>query len=196
MCGLVWWGGIPIITFSRTKSVIALSSPESEYYGACAVASESLYVKTIVEFLGYAPKIEIQMDASSAIAIGSRHVLGRVRQMDVKNLWLQQLTATRCVSLVKVKGTEHPPYIDTKHLSRKSLAKCARQIGMHPKSAVSHIALGAQAAGRASGARIGVAMLALAGAAATTGPVAKQGSTQVGRNRASTAFREEGSHLP
>ena len=88
ICGIVTWAGIPIMMFSRTQSVIALSSPESEYYGACAVAAECLYVKAILLFWGYGTSIEIQIDASSAIAIGSRQGLGMIRHMEVKYLWL------------------------------------------------------------------------------------------------------------
>ena len=129
-CGIVTWAGIPITMFSRTQSVVALSSPESEYYGACAVAAECLYVRSILQFWGYNPSIELQLDASSAIAIGSRQGLGKVRHMEVKYLWLQQLVATKHVRLVKVRGTEHPPDLGTKYLSRESLAKCLVMVGL------------------------------------------------------------------
>eukprot|EP00971_Amphidinium_carterae_P229512 4553604-Amphidinium_carterae.3 len=43
-CGMIWWGGVLIASHARTQSTIATSSAESEYYGACAVASEAVYV--------------------------------------------------------------------------------------------------------------------------------------------------------
>ena len=144
--------------FSRTQSVNALSSPESEYYGACAVAAECLYVRTISEFWGYTPSIELQIDASSAIAIRSRHGLGTVRHMELKYLWLQQLVATKHVRLLKVRGTEHPPDMGTKHLSRESLAKCIDMVGLKRFSDIG-IALVATVSKTA---RVGLAMLLLA----------------------------------
>jgi hypothetical protein len=157
-CGFVSWGGIPITMFSRTQSVIALSSPESEYYGACAVAAECLYVRTILEFWGYTPGIELQIDASSAIAIGSRHGLGKVRHMELKYLWLQQLVATKHVRLLKVRGTEHPPDMGTKHLSRESLAKCIDMVGLKRFNEIGVALVGTVS----KSARVGLAMLLLA----------------------------------
>ena len=156
-CGFVSWGGIPITMFSRTQSVIALSSPESEYYGACAVAAECLYVRTILEFWGYTPGIELQIDASSAIAIGSRHGLGKVRHMELKYLWLQQLVATKHVRLLKVRGTEHPPDMGTKHLSRESLAKCIDMVGLKRFNEIGVALVGTVS----KSARVGLAMLLL-----------------------------------
>eukprot|EP00971_Amphidinium_carterae_P038265 752050-Amphidinium_carterae.1 len=59
--------------------------------------------------MGYETGIELQMDASSALAIASRAGLGRVRHMEVKFLWLQQLIASRRVVAVKVPGASHTP---------------------------------------------------------------------------------------
>eukprot|EP00971_Amphidinium_carterae_P209098 4148231-Amphidinium_carterae.2 len=42
---MIWWSGVLISSYARTQSTIATSSAESEYYGACAVASEAIYVK-------------------------------------------------------------------------------------------------------------------------------------------------------
>jgi len=162
MCGIVVWAGIPITMFSRTQSVVALSSPESEYYGGCAVASECLYVRTILDFWGYRPSIEIQLDASSAIAIGNRHGLGKVRHMEVKYLWLQQLVATKHVRLVKVRGTEHPPDMGTKHLARESLEKCRRTVGLRRLSEVGVATVGWVVSARTMLARMSLAMILLA----------------------------------
>ena len=163
-CGIVTWAGIPVTMFSRTQSVIALSSPESEYYSACAVAAECLYVKSILQFWGFTPSIELQIDASSAIAIGSRQGLGKIRHMEVKYLWLQQFVATKHVKLIKVRGTEHPPDMDTKHLSREALAKCIVMVGLRR---VSDIGV-AVVASVSKTARVGVAMILLA--AGSTAP--------------------------
>ena len=160
-CGFVSWGGIPIMMFSRTQTVTALSSSESEYYGACAVAAECLYVRTIFEFWGYTPSIELQIDASSAIAIGSRHGLGKIRHMELKYLWLQQLVATKHVRFIKVKGTEHPPDIGTKHLSREALAKCIEMVGLRRLNEIGISLVGT--ASKSAQAGLGMLLLAAGG---------------------------------
>eukprot|EP00971_Amphidinium_carterae_P060977 1206902-Amphidinium_carterae.2 len=50
-CGMIWWGGVLITSFARTQSTIATSFAESEYYGACACASEAVYVKELLKFI-------------------------------------------------------------------------------------------------------------------------------------------------
>eukprot|EP00971_Amphidinium_carterae_P260588 5170226-Amphidinium_carterae.1 len=47
-CGMIWWSGVLISSYARTQSTMATSSAESEYYGACAVASEAIYVKELL----------------------------------------------------------------------------------------------------------------------------------------------------
>eukprot|EP00971_Amphidinium_carterae_P292825 5813573-Amphidinium_carterae.1 len=47
-CGMIWWSGVLILSCARTQSTIATSFAESEYYGACAVASEAIYVKELL----------------------------------------------------------------------------------------------------------------------------------------------------
>eukprot|EP00971_Amphidinium_carterae_P212729 4221755-Amphidinium_carterae.1 len=47
-CGMIWWSGVLISSYARTQSTIATSSAESECYGACAVASEAIYVKELL----------------------------------------------------------------------------------------------------------------------------------------------------
>eukprot|EP00971_Amphidinium_carterae_P348553 6490556-Amphidinium_carterae.3 len=56
-------------------STIATSSAESEYYGACACASEAVCVKELLKFIGEEAHIQLELDTSSAISMGSR-VLG------------------------------------------------------------------------------------------------------------------------
>ena len=101
----------------------------SEYYGARAAAAECMYGRTIVESWEHTPGIELQIDASSDIAVGSRHSTSRVSHGEPKYSWPQQMAATKHVRLPKVKETEHPPDMVTKHLSRKALATCIEMVG-------------------------------------------------------------------
>eukprot|EP00971_Amphidinium_carterae_P349578 6491090-Amphidinium_carterae.1 len=78
-CGMIWWSGVLISSYARTQrlqSTIATSSAESEYYGACACASEAVYVKELLRFIGEETQIHLELDASSAISMGSRVGLG------------------------------------------------------------------------------------------------------------------------
>eukprot|EP00971_Amphidinium_carterae_P268019 5317369-Amphidinium_carterae.1 len=59
--------------------------------------------------MGEEAQIHLELDASSAISMGSGVGLGKARHVAVRHLWLQQLVADKAVRLVKVKGTQHPP---------------------------------------------------------------------------------------
>eukprot|EP00971_Amphidinium_carterae_P309584 6152332-Amphidinium_carterae.1 len=39
-CGVIRWRGIILVCFSKTQSVVATSSPEAEYLGACTATAE------------------------------------------------------------------------------------------------------------------------------------------------------------
>jgi hypothetical protein len=129
-CGIIRWCGVIITCYARTESVLAQSSPEAEYLGAVVLAAEMLYIAELIRFMGFKTQIEIECDASSAIAMASRRGLGRVRHMELKWLWLQQLVSTKKVRIVKVPGTENAPDIGTKHLPRAALEKCRTMLGM------------------------------------------------------------------
>eukprot|EP00971_Amphidinium_carterae_P183601 3644359-Amphidinium_carterae.1 len=67
--------------------------------------------------------------------MGSRVGLGKARHVGDRHLWLQQLVADRTVRLVKVKGTQHPPDVGTKHLSKQGMIHAKQMLGlMEPES--------------------------------------------------------------
>eukprot|EP00971_Amphidinium_carterae_P349128 6490861-Amphidinium_carterae.1 len=109
-CGMIWWGGVLLSesSYARTQR-------------ACACASEAVYVKELLRFIGEETHIHLELDESSAISMGSRVGLGKARRVAVRYLWLQQLAADKTIKLVKVKGTQHPPDVGTKYLSKQGM---------------------------------------------------------------------------
>eukprot|EP00971_Amphidinium_carterae_P014412 284679-Amphidinium_carterae.2 len=129
-CGMIWWGGVLITSYARTQSTIATSSVESEYYGARACASEAVYVKELLKFTGEETHIHLELDASSAISMGSRVGFGKAQHVPVRYLWLQQLVADKTIKRVKVKGTQHPPDVGTKYLSKQGMIHAKSMLGL------------------------------------------------------------------
>eukprot|EP00971_Amphidinium_carterae_P350901 6491800-Amphidinium_carterae.2 len=68
--------------------------------------------------------------ASTAISMESRVGLGKARHVTVRYLWLQQLVADKTIRLVKVKGTQHPPDVGTKHLSKQGMLHAKSMLGL------------------------------------------------------------------
>ena len=79
-----------IKTWSSTQSVIALSSGEAEYYGLVKGASQSIGIQSMLRDLGVEAKIKINTDASVAKSIAMRTGAGKVRYIEVNQLWVQE----------------------------------------------------------------------------------------------------------
>ena len=128
--GTVSWGGCLISHFSRTQEVGAVSSPTAEFYASCSLAGDMLHISSILEDLGYPVENVIETDSSSGKSIALRRGLGRVRHLDVRALWLQQLVAARAVQIQKIPGAENRADVGTKLLDAKTLRRHLHSLGM------------------------------------------------------------------
>ena len=78
-----------IKTWSNTQSVVALSSGEAEYYGMVKGASLALGIRSMLSDLAVNLTIRLRTDATAAKGIAARRGLGKVRHIEVNQLWLQ-----------------------------------------------------------------------------------------------------------
>ena len=62
-------------------------------------------------------------DATAAIGIARRRGMGRIRHLDVCDLWVQEKFGSKAATIDKVLGTENPADILTKHVDRQTLIK-------------------------------------------------------------------------
>ena len=95
-----------IRTWSTHQSVIALSSGEAEYYGMVKGSSVGLGIRALMRDLGweYPKSIEVKTDASAAIGIANRIGVGKVRHIQVNQLWLQSKVLSKDLVITKVDG--------------------------------------------------------------------------------------------
>ena len=102
-------GNHPVKNWSTNQSVHALSSGEAEYYSLVKGASVALGIKGIMEDLGMPEmgKITLKTDASAAIGICSRIGVGKVRHIEVNQLWLQEKVAMGKFEIIKVPTAEN-----------------------------------------------------------------------------------------
>ena len=101
---------------------------ESDCYGACGVNPEALFMQYLVKLVGMSARIVLELDVSSAIAIGSR----RSRPIEAQGafrLWLPGLVSARRVTLEKVVGITHDPDICTAYVGCEQLEERVRRIG-------------------------------------------------------------------
>ena len=120
-------GNHTIKTWSTTQAVIALSSGEAEYYGMVKGASVGLGVKELMRDLGMQLRTRVLTDASAAIGIASRKGLGRVRHIEVNQLWLQDKVGTKEIEIRKVESKKNLADALTKHVESEDLrTHCTR----------------------------------------------------------------------
>ena len=115
------WGNHIIKSWSTTQSVIALSSGEAEYYGMVKGSSVGLGIQSVLRDFETNVKLTLKSDASAAIAIASRRGLGKVRHIEVCQLWLQEKVRSGEVKVVKVGTDENVADSLTKYVSSARL---------------------------------------------------------------------------
>ena len=71
-------------------------------------------------------EIDLFVDASAAIGIVQRQGLGKLRHIEVKNLWLQDEVKGERIRIRKVNGKENPADLGTKALGRDDMDKCVK----------------------------------------------------------------------
>jgi len=131
--GLVMHGSHCLKSWSSTQSIIAGSTGEAEYYGLVKGGSNSLGMRALMEDLGVSVKLRLKSDASAAIGIASRRGLGKIRHLEVSQLWLQQKVANGDLELIKVNGGDNLADALTKHLGAGDLQKHMIGVGLEER---------------------------------------------------------------
>ena len=120
--GVVMFGSHCLKSWSSTQAVVSLSSGEAEFYGLVRGGSQGLGIQSMfrdmgVESLG----IRLLTDASAAKGIASRKGLGKVKHLDVSQLWIQDRVANGDIEIVKINGNENIADILTKHVNSEDI---------------------------------------------------------------------------
>ncbi len=102
-------------TWSPTQPVVAMSSAEAEYYAMVDGAPRGLGVWSMLNELGARIQyVYLHTDSSAAKAFISRRGFGRMRHMEVKQLWLQECVKQGTIKLIKIAGNLNPADLMTK----------------------------------------------------------------------------------
>ena len=121
---------------SNRQATPAMSSPEAGYYAIVKASAEALGIQALAVDLGWAVRIRLCVDSSAAKATASRSGVGRVRHMEVRFLWLQDVVMRKRLELKKICGKKNPADVLTKPLShsvvRELLSAC--RLGFEDRS--------------------------------------------------------------
>ena len=80
--------------------------------------TEGLGAQALAADLGMSLSLSVHADSSAAIGICRRSGVGRVRHLAVGQLWVQDHLRRGTFRLYKVRGSENPADLCTKHLAR------------------------------------------------------------------------------
>ena len=121
-------------TYSQTQETMALSSGETEFYGIVKAAAMGLGMRGLMEDLGMTVEIQVNTDSSAAKSITSRKGAGRVRHIEVRELWVQERVARGESKIVKVKGEENVADGLTKHVDKQKMEQYLKSCGLEKRS--------------------------------------------------------------
>jgi len=94
--------------------VVTLSSGEAELYGVVRGGAVGLGFLSLLSDLGVQLPMRLWTDSSASQGMCARQGLGKVRHLDVQELWVQQRLRNGEFSLHKVPGEENPADLFTK----------------------------------------------------------------------------------
>jgi hypothetical protein len=129
-CIHVILGGNLVHSSSKTQSVLALSSAESELGGIQRGACAAVFLSTFMNEVRLPAGVpELGTDSAAGIGMASRLGPARVKHIQMKQLFVQQLINAKRVALRKIPGKDNSSDIGTKVLPTRELLSYVKNLG-------------------------------------------------------------------
>ena len=132
--GALLWGGHCWRTWSTTQGAVALSSAEAEFYAMVDGVQKAKWAETVAREMGIiiseSASIVLGTDSKAAQSFVARRGLGRMRHIEVRDLWLQEQVRSGKVKVEKVLGTENAADLMTKFLSKNECIERLRGLAI------------------------------------------------------------------
>ena len=123
-----------IKTWSASQGAYALSSAEAEFYAMIEGVTRAKGLMVLAKELGFSELsnvVHLGTDSSAAKSFVSRRGLGKMRHLEIRDLWLQKEVREGKVEISKIPGEENPADLMTKILGIKDIE--SRLEGMNIK---------------------------------------------------------------
>ena len=122
-----------IKTWSATQQAYALSSAEAELYALVESVTRGKGLVTLSAELGFSDLsgvLKLGTDSSAAKSFVCRRGLGRMRHLQIRDLWLQKEVAEGNIQVNKVLGEKNPADLMTKVLTIKEIEERLRYMNI------------------------------------------------------------------
>ena len=129
--GCILVGDHNVKGWSKTQTLVALSSGESELYATLKAAAETLGIFSTMKDFGWHLSGEIWGDATAALGIIHPKGLGKTRHIDIGLLWVQQTAAEKRLSFNKTLGKLNPADLYTKYLDEATTTQHIEALSSH-----------------------------------------------------------------
>ena len=96
--------GAGIKHWSRTQKTRALSSGEAEYYALVSGCAEGLGIQSLAEDMGYEVEVWVWTDSDACRGIASRRGLGKMRHVELRYLWVQEVAKEGRLEVRRIGG--------------------------------------------------------------------------------------------
>ena len=131
--GVAMLGTHCVKCYSVTQKFVTLSSGEAELMAMVKATTEAIGLTQLAASWGNQLEAEIFVDSSAALAVTNRKGCGKLRHVRIGHLWIQELSAEEAVKFSKVRGTENPADLMTKHLHAGARERLVPLLGQAPK---------------------------------------------------------------
>ena len=131
--GTIMLGDHCLKTWSSTQGAIALSSAEAEFYAMVDGVLKAKWLTTVSREMGFRTvcgRIVLGTDSAAAKSFVSRRGLGKMRHIEVRDLWLQKEVLKGAVEVIKIPGDDNPADLMTKFLSAEVVEKRLNSMGL------------------------------------------------------------------
>ena len=105
--GMMMINGTVVKHWSRTQATRALSTAEAENYAVVTGATEGLGMQSMMADLGVTTQVRVWTDSNAAKAIASRRGFGKTRHVELRYLWLQEMTKSGRVKIRRILGEQN-----------------------------------------------------------------------------------------
>lgn len=137
---VITWQSVIMQAISRTQSTPALSSAKAEVIAAGEAVKEATWLEHVVEEIeGEEITVEVHCDATTAIGLMKRRGVGRVKHLELRQLWIQEQVEAGRVVVEKVSTEENPADMFTNPLGDQRLQMLTWKIGMRDEDEVEMI---------------------------------------------------------
>ena len=128
--GVVVHGSHLIDHWSSTQSIVALSSAEAELNAIVKCTAEILGVMNLMKECGCEVTGKIFTDSSAARGIVQRQGAGRVKHLECRQLWVQEVMSRKDVVCLKIPREQNPADALTHHWTIEDGQRHLQDIGV------------------------------------------------------------------